>query len=73
MLGYERVTSNHMVNNRPVLIAKLKAGFHITGIVLDERYGAQVSLAYFFYPDRREGFARAYSLATFPMPPDLID
>jgi RimJ/RimL family protein N-acetyltransferase len=69
-LGYERVTSNHMVNNRPVLIAKLKAGFHITGIVLDERYGAQVSLAYFFYQDRRDGFARAYSLANFPQPPD---
>lgn len=64
-LGYERVTSNHMVNNRPVLIAKLKAGFVITGVVLDERYGAQVSLTAFFYPDRRAGFARAYSLADF--------
>jgi RimJ/RimL family protein N-acetyltransferase len=69
-LGYERVTSNHMVNNRPVLIAKLKVGFHITGIVLDERYGAQVSLAYFFYQDRRDGFARTYSLGHFPQPPD---
>jgi len=64
-LGYERVTSNHMVNNRPVLIAKLKAGFVITGMVLDERYGAQVALSYFFHPDRRVGFARAYSLADF--------
>lgn len=61
-LGYERVTSNHMVNNRAVLIAKLKAGFVITGMVLDERYGAQVSLSYFFYEDRRCGFERAYSL-----------
>lgn len=69
-LGYERVTSNHMVNNRAVLIAKLKAGFYITGMVLDERYGAQVSLTYFFYPDRRTGFARAFSLEDYPYTPD---
>jgi GNAT superfamily N-acetyltransferase len=61
-LGYERVTSKHLVTNRPVLIAKLKAGFHITGLSLDERFGAQVTLAYFFADDRREGFARAFSL-----------
>lgn len=67
-IGYERVTSNHMVNNRPVLIAKLKAGFYVSGVTLDERYGAQVSLTYFFYEDRREGFARAYSLARYQTP-----
>jgi GNAT superfamily N-acetyltransferase len=61
-LGYERVTSKHLVTNRPVLIAKLKAGFHIAGLTLDERFGAQVTLAYFFAGDRREGFARAFSL-----------
>jgi RimJ/RimL family protein N-acetyltransferase len=69
-LGYERATSNHMVNNRAVLIAKLKAGFIITGMVLDERYGAQVTLSYFFYEDRREGFARAYSTYSYPGTPD---
>jgi GNAT superfamily N-acetyltransferase len=69
-LGYERVTSNHMVNNRPVLIAKLKAGFFITGLVLDERWGAQVSLTYFFYEDRRAGFANAYGLEHYPGVPE---
>jgi len=69
-LGYERVTSNHMVNNRPVLIAKLKAGFIITGTMLDERWGAQVSMAYFFYEDRRVGFARAYSLEAYSGTPE---
>lgn len=69
-LGYERVTSNHMVNNRAVLIAKLKAGFIITGMVLDERYGAQVSLSYFFHPDRRAGFAQAYSLEDYSGTPN---
>jgi RimJ/RimL family protein N-acetyltransferase len=61
-IGYERVTSKHMVNNRPVLIAKLKAGFHIVGLSLDERFGAQVTLAYFFHQDRRDGFEEAFSL-----------
>ncbi len=69
-LGYERVTSNHMVTNRAVLIAKLKAGFIITGTVLDERWGAQVSMAYFFHEDRREGFARAYSVEHYRGTPE---
>lgn len=68
-LGYERVTSNHMVTNRPVLIAKLKAGFHVTAVSLNERFGAQVQLTYFFDPDRYEGFAQAFSLDGFERPP----
>jgi RimJ/RimL family protein N-acetyltransferase len=70
-LGYERVTSKHMVNNRPVLIAKIKAGFHIVGLSLDERFGAQVTLAHFFHQDRQDGFCRAFSLERrFPSPAD---
>lgn len=70
-LGYERVTSKHMVNNRPVLIAKLKAGFHILGLTLDERFGAQVTLAFFFHQDRRDNFVEAFSLERrYPSPPE---
>jgi GNAT superfamily N-acetyltransferase len=61
-LGYERVTSNHQTNNAPVIIAKLKVGFVIRGVNLDERWGAQVELAYFFHDDRRRGYARAFAL-----------
>lgn len=64
-IGYERVTSNHMVNNRAVLIAKLKAGFHITGLTLDERWGAQVGMAYYFSAERYAGFRQAFSLETY--------
>lgn len=71
-LGYERVTSNHMVTNRAVLIAKLKAGFVISGMVLDERYGAQVSLTYLCHTDRRTGFARAYSVEDYPGIPEYL-
>lgn len=61
-LGYERVVSNHQTNNRAVLIAKLKAGFNITAVNLDERWGAQVELTYLFYEDRQRGYERAFAL-----------
>lgn len=64
-LGIERVTSNHMGTNRPVLIAKLKAGFNVTGVTLDERWGMQVWLTYFIVEARQQGFARAFSLDQF--------
>lgn len=64
-LGIERITSNHMGNNRPVLIAKLKAGFIITGTTLDERHGMLVWLARFLEPARERGFERAFSLGSF--------
>ena len=64
-LGIERVTSNHMGTNRPVLIAKLKAGFNVTGVTLDERYGMQVWLCYYLTEERQQGFERAFSLDSF--------
>jgi RimJ/RimL family protein N-acetyltransferase len=64
-LGYERVVSHHMVNNRAILIAKLKLGFIISGVLLDERYGAQAVLSYLFHEDRRAGFAKAFSLEPY--------
>ena len=64
-IGIERVTSNHMGNNRPVLIAKLKAGFIITGVTLDERHGMLVWLARFLEPARERGFEQAFSLGNY--------
>lgn len=61
-LGYERIISHHQSNNRPILIAKLKAGFVLSGVILDERWSAQVQLSYHVYPDRQRGFSQAFSL-----------
>lgn len=61
-LGYERITSNHQPNNRAVLIAKLKVGFVLSGMILDERWSAQVQMTYHIHPDRQQGFSRAFSL-----------
>lgn len=64
-LGIERVTSNHMGTNRPVLIAKLKAGFVVTGMTLDERHGMLVWLTLFLKSEREQGFQKAFSLDSF--------
>jgi len=61
-LGYARVMSNHMVNNRAVLVAKLKAGFIATGMTLDERWGAVLWLTYYFEDRVEDAFKRAFSL-----------
>lgn len=41
----------------------------VTGIDLDERFGAQVVLTYFCHADRARSFARAYNLQDFPLAP----
>ncbi len=61
-LGYERVTSHHQMNNNPVIIAKLKAGFFIIGTELDERYGAQIKLVKYLHEDRATACRALYSL-----------
>ncbi|MEM9953530.1 MAG: GNAT family N-acetyltransferase [Chloroflexota bacterium] len=67
-IGYERVVSNHHPNNRAVIITKLKLGFNITAVNLDERWGAQVELTYLFDDDRRLAYERAFALEHRPMP-----
>ena len=64
-LGYARVTSSHMVNNRPVLIAKLKAGFIATGMSLDERWGAMLWLTYYLDDRVSDAFRSAFSLEQY--------
>lgn len=60
--GYERIVSYHSPTNRAVLIAKLKAGFNISGMSLREHAGASVKMAYFMYEDRLLAFEDVHSL-----------
>lgn len=64
-LGYARITSNHLVNNRRVIVAKMKAGFVASGFELDERWGAMLRLTYFVDDNRMEGFRQAFSLERY--------
>lgn len=64
-LGYARITSNHMVNNRRVIVAKMKAGFIASGMSLDERIGAALWLTYYIDKAREAGFKSAFSLENY--------
>lgn len=65
-VGYERVTVITHANNRAMLIANLKAGFHIAGMEVHESLGAAVKLAYLVHADRREDFGEAFRLQPDP-------
>ena len=64
-LGYARVTSNHMVNNRRVLVAKLKAGFVAAGMSLDERWGAMIWLTCHLDDELAATYRSAFSLENY--------
>ena len=50
--GFQTVTSHHHPTNNAVLIAKLKAGFIITGMEITDDYAALVNMTHFFDPRR---------------------
>jgi ribosomal protein S18 acetylase RimI-like enzyme len=45
-IGFQSVSSFHVATNNPIIIAKLKLGFTITGIQLDATHGILVKLVY---------------------------
>ncbi len=59
-LGYERVSSQHKVTNRRVLIAMLKNNFVIVGLELTENWGPLVKLVKHLRNDRSESFHRQF-------------
>jgi hypothetical protein len=54
--GFQRVTSDHHPSNTAVLIAKLKAGFWISGVHVDDRFGTLVDLVWYPHQVRRDAF-----------------
>lgn len=46
--GFLFMTSHHLASNNRVIVPKLKAGFHITGIEINETFGVLVNLKYTF-------------------------
>ena len=52
--GFQVVTSRHAATNNAVIIPKLKAGFVIAGMELDDVFGTLVHLRYDLNPLRRE-------------------
>lgn len=56
-LGVQRIRSHHHTDNNAVLIPKLKAGFTICGMEIDDRFGTVVELQYLTNPVRRNLFS----------------
>lgn len=55
--GFQAVSSGHVVTNNPILIAKLKLGFHISGFELNARWGTMVRLIYHLNEMKEKAFA----------------
>lgn len=70
-LGFETVTSEHSPTNNAVLVPKLRAGFFITGLVLQAAWGPSVRLTYFHDPRQRAAFA--FRAGDASLTPELID
>ena len=66
--GYQRVTSRHAAGNTPVLIAKLRLGFLVSGFEYSEVYGPLVQLTFLVNEAREKLYRlRAASIRT-PQP-----
>lgn len=52
--GFQVVYSRHNATNNPVIIPKLKAGFVITSLEMDDVFGVLVHLKYFTNKTRRK-------------------
>lgn len=63
--GYAKVTSRHAASNTPVLIAKMRLGFQVSGFEYSEVYGPLVQLTFIVGEARRRLYrARAASIRT---------
>lgn len=51
--GYQLIQSTHLAANNEVIVPKLKAGFIITGLNVNEKFGLTVTLTYFLTEGRR--------------------
>jgi RimJ/RimL family protein N-acetyltransferase len=59
-IGYERLSSQHSPDNSRMLITKLKAGFMVTGMDLDERWGSLIRFTKFLKKDRAKAFSNCF-------------
>jgi GNAT superfamily N-acetyltransferase len=61
-IGFERVVSDHQPHNRAILMLKLKAGYNIQSMTLDDRFGSLVRVVLFLNPERQTRFEDRFDL-----------
>ncbi|HVJ64403.1 MAG TPA: GNAT family N-acetyltransferase [Bdellovibrionota bacterium] len=59
-LGYERISSHHLVTNNRIIITKLKQGFYFAGLELTEQWGPMAKLVKILVKDREDSFITQY-------------
>jgi ribosomal protein S18 acetylase RimI-like enzyme len=52
--GFQVIRSRHVATNSPVIIAKLRLGFVITGFELSDAFGSMVQLSYYTHLKRQK-------------------
>lgn len=52
-MGFQRIYSRHKASNNRVIVPKLKAGFVISGMEVDDHFGVLVFLSYYTNEKRR--------------------
>lgn len=55
-LGFDVVRSEHAPCNNAILIAKLRAGFHVTSLEIDAEHGTSLILTYFHHPEQKKAY-----------------
>lgn len=52
--GFQKIESHHHANNNQVIVPKLKAGFTITGLEIEDKFGMMIKLTYYFNKKRQK-------------------
>lgn len=53
-MGFQHIYSRHKMTNNDIIIPKLKFGFVISGMEVNDTFGNMVQLSYYTNPKRRE-------------------
>lgn len=64
-LGFERIVSDHLPNNKPMLILKLNEGYIINNMTLDDRFGPMVRVVKYLFEDREQFFEDRFLLPSY--------
>jgi len=62
--GFDQAVSEHAPANSAVVIAFLRRGFRIAGLVLDAAHGPSIQLAYFHHPEHLAAYELRNGMAT---------
>lgn len=54
--GFQLICSSHIATNNAIIIPKLKSGFVITSLEIEERFGTRIKLSYFTSQLRKKVF-----------------